>query len=250
MPNDQDLLNNITITDQKTHLKYNNHNVTMSNALAKAAHGLTLNEKRLIALAIRQIDSRKPPSHNKSVFRVHADEMMKNYDMHQKTAYRDLKAAGRGLFERKITFVENEGEIETDLRWVWKSKYKEGEGWVEIAFTDDLMPHLTDLKQRFATYRLDQAKALKKSYSWRILELMMAHKAEKGFSYKPHELAKVLDAPKSYDVGSLKRRILEPSALEINKTSGWTVYITYKKAGRSISLIRFDFHPSNQLELI
>jgi len=121
-------------TDMKLHSDKSNYVVAMSNALVQSGYALTLNEKRLVALAASKIDSRKPmksPS-----IRVTAAEFEKTYDVAQKVSFRDLRAAGRGLFDRKITFIEQgkKGQIITDIRWVNKAKYYEGEGWIELQF--------------------------------------------------------------------------------------------------------------------
>jgi len=62
--------------------------VTMSNALTRAGHGLTLSEKRLMAIAISKLDSRTPvrPGANLST-RVSAAEYSEAYDVDINTAY-------------------------------------------------------------------------------------------------------------------------------------------------------------------
>jgi len=244
-------IKNSVVSDMQLNKSYGNHQVTMSNALAQASHGLQLNEKRLIALAIRQIDSRKPPGENKQIFRIYAKEMEKNYGIQAKNAYRELKNAGKGLFSRQITFTEGQGKAMSiiDLRWIYKSTYKEGEGWIELGFVDDLMPHLTSLKERFATYKLDQVRALKKSYSWRIMELMMSYKKDRKFNISPTDFMKSVGAPKSYSMGQVRQRIIDPAIKEINKSTSWDVQVHFNKSGRKIANIRFDFQQKNQLDL-
>ena len=236
--------------DMKLHDNKSNYIVAMSNALVQSGYALTLNEKRLVALAASKIDSRKPmesPS-----IRVTASEFEKTYGIAQKVSFRDLRAAGRGLFARKITFIEQgkKGQIITDIRWVNKAKYYEGEGWIELQFYDELLPHLTKLTKRFTTYKLEQAKALKKMYSWRILELMMMHKSHGHFEMNLDEFIKTLELPKSYQAfGEMRRKVLEPAMKELSKNSGYHVEYTVLKAGRKVKRLVFDFYPDNQLDL-
>jgi len=237
------------VTDMKLHSDKSNYVVAMSNALVQSGYALTLNEKRLVALAASKIDSRKPmksPS-----IRVTAAEFEKTYDVAQKVSFRDLRAAGRGLFDRKITFIEQgkKGQIITDIRWVNKAKYYEGEGWIELQFYDELLPHLTKLTERFTTYKLEQSKALKKIYSWRILELMMMHKSHGHFEMNLDEFIKVLELPKSYQAfGEMRRKVLEPSIKELSKNSGYHVEYTALKAGRKVKRLVFDFYPQKQMD--
>jgi len=236
--------------DMKLHDNKSSYVVAMSNGLVKAGYALTLNEKRLVGIAASKIDSRKPmksPS-----IRITASEFEKTYGIAQKVSFRDLRAAGRGLFERKITFIEQgkKGDIITDIRWVNKAKYYEGEGWIELQFYDELLPHLTKLTKRFTTYKLEQARSLKKMYSWRILELMMMHKSHGHFEMNLDEFIKALELPKSYQsFGEMRRKVLDPCCKELSKNSGYTVEYDTLKRGRKIHRLIFDYYPENQLDL-
>jgi len=241
-------LKNNQYQDMKLHGDKSSYVVAMSNALVQSGYALTLNEKRLVALAASKIDSRKPMKSPN--IRVAANEFEKTYGIHPKTAFRELRTAGRGLFDRKITFIEQgrRGQIVTDIRWVNKAKYYEGEGWIELQFYDELLPHLTKLTKRFTTYKLAQSKALKKIYSWRILELMMMHKSFGHFEMSLDEFIKVLELPKSYhQYNDMRRKVLEPAIKELSQNSGYTVEYTALKAGRKVKRLVFDFYPDNQL---
>jgi len=244
-------LKNAQVQDMKLHNDKSSYIVAMSNALVQSGYSLSLNEKRLVALAASKIDSRKATLNSLSI-RVTAGEFEKTYDISQKHSFRDLRAAGRSLFERKITFIEQgkKGQIITDIRWVNKAKYYEGEGWIELQFYDELVPHLTKLTKRFTTYKLEQSKALKKIYSWRILELMMMHKSHGHFEMNLDEFIKILELPKSYQKFSeMRRKVLEPSVKELSKNSGYAVEYTALKAGRKVKRLVFDFHPQKQQDL-
>jgi len=236
--------------DLKLHDNKSNHMVAMSNGLVKSGYALSLNEKRLVGLAASKIDSRKPMK--SSSIRITSSEFSKTYGVHPDTSFRELRKAGRGLFDAKITFIEKgkRGNIVTDIRWVNKAKYYEGEGWIELQFYDELVPHLTNLKERFTTYKLEQSKALKKSYSWRILELMMMYKKYGHFELNLDEFAKTLELPKSQRVFSqMRRSVLDPCCAELSKNSGYHVGYTALKAGRKVKRLVFDFYPENQLDL-
>jgi len=239
------------VRDMKLHNNKSNYVVAMSNALVQSGYALTLNEKRLIALAASKIDSRKSMLKSQ-ILRVNASEFEKTYEVSQNVSFRDLKRAGRALFERKITFVEDTetGRLITDMRWVNKTMYHEGEGWVELQFYDELIPHLTSLTKRFTTYKLEQSKALKRVYSWRILELMMMNKNFGHFEFNLDDFIKILEVPKSYHLfGELRRKVLDPCCKELSKKSGYTVTWTALKAGRKVKRLVFDFELSNQLDL-
>ena len=107
--------------------------VTMSRALAVSAHGLTLNEARVMMLACRLIDPRKAPhAYARDGYvkvRVTADEFAQLANMAgdgERTptaAYEGLKAACDKLFERRASWREEENDearvgLESDIsRW-------------------------------------------------------------------------------------------------------------------------------------
>ena len=123
------------------------------NALTRAGHGLSLSEKRLVMLALSSLDSKAtyiigqvPTS------RVTAAEYAELYDVDPNTAYDQLQAAAKALYNRSITIFEHSAKrkgrslsstIRTDMRWVGRCKYHEGEGWVEIGWWPELMPYVS-----------------------------------------------------------------------------------------------------------
>ena len=156
----------------------------MKNALTRAGHGLSLSEKRLVMLALSSLDSKAtyiigqvPTS------RVTAAEYAELYDVDPNTAYDQLQAAAKALYNRSITIFEHSAKrkgrslsstIRTDMRWVGRCKYHEGEGWVEIGWWPELMPYVSKVvRGNFTSYQLKQASALRSVHSWRLLELLL-----------------------------------------------------------------------------
>jgi hypothetical protein len=68
--------------------------VTMSNALTRAGHGLTLAEKRIVAAAVSKLDSRRalPPGEVPRT-RITAAEYAETFEVDLDTAYDQLQAA-------------------------------------------------------------------------------------------------------------------------------------------------------------
>ena len=155
--------------------------VTMSNALTRGAHGLTLAEKRIVASAVSKLDSRRvlPPGEVPRT-RITAMEYAETFSVDMDTAYDQLQAAAKQLYKRSITFYEPAHKRNgkplpptmVQMRWVGSVKYQKGEGWVELAWWPDLLRHLVGLKAQFTTYQLQQASALRSAYSWKLLELL------------------------------------------------------------------------------
>jgi plasmid replication initiation protein len=235
--------------------------VTMTNALTRAGHGLTLSEKRLVMAAVSKLDSHRALKAGEVPrTRITAAEYSEIANVDMRTAYEALQTAAKNLFERKITFFEpawkRNGKplkpIRNDMRWVGRCKYHEGEGWVELSWWPDLLPHLTGLRKQFTTYQLQQASALRSVYSWRLLELLMRFKETGWAEYTIEDFKASVDAPASLsDFGQVKRRIIDPAVKELTEKDGWIIQWRPIKAGRKVKAIRFDFmrNPQGQLPL-
>jgi plasmid replication initiation protein len=212
------------------------YKVTMDNALVRAAHRLTLKEKRIVALAIAKTDSRsgglsflerekihkalnliemgvneeQAKSDMESVFipttRISAAEYAETYDVDIQTAYEALREGASALFERKITFWKDHGTPKkqilrkTEMRWVSQIEYVFDEGAVELKFFPPLISYLKGLKGNFTTYKLARATALRSIYSWRLLELLQSHlkqdKPTSNWIISVEEFALSIGAPK------------------------------------------------------
>jgi plasmid replication initiation protein len=234
--------------------------VTMSNALIRAGHGLTLAEKRLVVCAVSTLDSRralKPGDVPTS--RVTAAEYAELAGCGLNAAYEALRDAAKSLYNRKITFFEpahkRNGKplkpIRIDMRWVGEAHYHEGEGWVELGWWPRLLPHLTALKKQFTKYQLQQARALRSVYSWRLLELLTRFESTGWAEYTIEDFAASMDATEKQrgDFAKLRTKIIEPAVRELTEKDGWLIQWEPIKAGRKVKAVRFTFMRDPQLRL-
>jgi len=224
--------------------------VTMSNALTRAGHGLSLAEKRVIALALSKLDSKKS-CEVPLVTHITAAEYSEAFDINIDVSYEQLQVAADKLFERKITFFEpafkrNGEELEQTkirMRWVGEANYHKGEGWIELHWWPKLMRSITGLRKHFSSYQLKQATALRSSYSWKLLELLMRFKKNGWAEYTIEDFKEAMDAPPSLqnDFGQIKRRIIVPAVKELTEKDGWIISWVAVKKGRKVTSVRFDF---------
>ena len=226
--------------------------VTMSNALTRAGHGLTLAEKRIVASAVSKLDSRrvlKPGEVPRT--RITAAEYAEAFGVDLDTAYDQLQSAAKALYNRSITFYEpafrRDGKplqpTVVRMRWVGEARYHEGEGWVELAWWPRLLPHLVGLRQQFTSYQLQQASALRSIYSWRLLELLTRFESTGWAEYTIEDFCASMDAtPKqAADFAAVRRKIIEPAVKELTEKDGWLIQWQPIKAGRKVKAVRFTF---------
>lgn len=226
-------------------------NVTMSRALAESAHGLTLNESRVMMLAMRCINPRHSPyqyaKHNESVkVKVTAaqfgelaalDNDENGYT--NRAAYEGLKSACDKLYERSATWKD--GKKLVKMRWVYKAVYHPNEAWAEISFSPDMTPHLFMLNERFVRYRLEFARGLRSIYSSNLLRLLMTQK-DNGFkTIKLEDFRLAMDVPASYRYADIKRYCIVAPVKELNEKADIQIEWEETKKSRAVTSLQFHF---------
>ncbi len=237
-----------------TKIKTDDRLVVQSNALIRAAHGLSLPEKRLVALATTKIDSFNLPLPGMSLTaKVTGLEYAKAFKLDRTTAYEQLAESARQLYQRSITFQEPGGQGKkagavVRMRWVGQAKYHEGEGWVGLEFWHAVVPHLTGLRAEFTKYRLEQTSALRSVNSWRLLELLQRFATTGWAEYTLNEFCTAMEATAAQrkDYGKIRTQLIEPAVAELtDKTKGgWpSIKVTPIKTNRKVTSIKFKFTP-------
>jgi plasmid replication initiation protein len=225
--------------------------VTMSNALIRAGHGLTLAEKRIVMIAISRLDSTKPLIDGVIIqTKITAIEYAKEFHVSLDTAYNQLNTASENLHDRKIVFYDpsyrrSKKKIDTtrtEMSWVGQVDYDPGTGFVVLHWWPNLMKHLMGLKKQFTSYKLQQASALRSVSSWRLLELLTRFKDNGWAQYDIDDFSIAMDATEKQknDFAAIRRKIIEPAINELTR-DGWDITWIQIKTGRKVKAIRFDF---------
>jgi plasmid replication initiation protein len=229
--------------------------VTMSNALTRAAHGLTLGEKRIIMAAVSKLDSMARPIHGQAVptTKITAAEYAELAECEPNAAYEALQTAAKNLYNRSIVMFEpsfkrgdrkigDKGTV-THMRWVGRAKYHDKEAWIELAWWHEVVPHLMGLRKNFTSYQLQQASALRSVYSWRLLELLTRFKSTGKAEYTIEDFCTSMQATEKQraDFNNIRRRMIEPAVKELTQKDGWLIQWEPIKAGRKVKSLRFTF---------
>lgn len=234
--------------------------VSMSNLLARAAQGLNLAEKRLVALGLVNTDSMAASklflgANAGWKMRVTAMEYAGVFGVDPTTAYEQLKAASDKLFERYVRY-EVKGRrgqsVEKKFRWVSGAQYAPGEGYVELNFSPEIAPHLLGLRQQFTTYRLRHAAAFDTVYAWRLYELLKSWQSTGLYRTPIEAFWEVMEVPPSCrkDFKALRTRVIEPAVKAISSKAGMLVEWTPLRAGsRRVTELEFRFGPNPQASL-
>lgn len=232
--------------------------VNMSNALTRSAHGLSLSEKRIVAACIAKTDQLPNMSHVQQrgawQVRLSAADYAETFGVDANTAYEQLQSASENLFNRYIrtTRKTRKGIEEYKFRWVGGVRYHKGEGWVELDWWHEVVPHLFGLRTEFTSYKLKQTSALRSGYSWRLFEVLQSWKTTGRYMPTIEDFCKAMDVPESYtkNFKEIRRRVIEPAVQELIFKNDLLITWEPKRAGRKVIGLDFKFRTNPQQSLI
>lgn len=226
--------------------------VSQANQLIESSHRLTLNEKRLVIVAVALHDSRKPLP-IKGTVTITAQDFAEAFGIESRGhTYDSLRDAAKGLFERKISRIDKgaKGSIERDVRWVWMCEYRENEGAVTVGFSPAIAPYLTLLNKEFTTYQLRQVGSLSSFYAIRLYELCSQFRKTGERRVMLERMRSMLALDDKYqDVKNLRVRVLDPSIEEINRHTDLQVACDPIRSGRKVMGFQFTIERNEQQEL-
>ena len=223
--------------------------VNMSNDLTRSAHGLNLSEKRIIAACIAKTDQMPGLEEVRRrggwLVKLTAKDYAKTFDVDLNTAYEQLQAGAKSLFQRYIrtTRMTRKGLKVRECHWVGAVEYHEGEGTVELDFWHEIVPHLFGLGVHFTRYKLWQTSALRSTYSWRLFELLQSWLSEGSYETPIDDFCVAMDVPDSYrkNFKEIRTRVIEPAIKELTEKNNMTITWQPRNAGRKVIGLIFKF---------
>jgi plasmid replication initiation protein len=215
--------------------------VYKSNHLIESAYKLNLNEQRVLLICIGMINSNEPMSINDK-FEVSAKNFAKIFDIDERGAYDQLRDVAISLHSRKITIHDNKKLITTS----WISgfvEYKDNTGIIELWFSQLILPYLADLKSQFTRYDLSNISGMSSIYGIRLYELLMQWRTKGKREIEISWLKERFEIANNYNsISDLKKYVINPAVNNINNVSNLNVTHTYRKTGRTVSHIIFEFN--------
>jgi hypothetical protein len=241
--------------------------VWLSNIVCSGAHGLSLNEKRIIMLAATRLQPNDSTAKKVPPMCIHTSDMISNYGITRQEATRALQEAG-GIMKRKViinnesqekgippfgetnltnTYIKLDRVIDTgehiveEIQWVTKSIYHEKEGWLELEFNLELLPLLTVLHANYTHYGLDKIKDIGSLYSWRLFELLYQYKSIGKRKFNIDEFNFILELPETYtkNFAHTEKRVILQAQNDLKVIFPFKYNLI--KRGRKVSEIMFTF---------
>lgn len=220
--------------------------VIKSNALIEASYRLTPAEQRIMLACIAQV-RRDQPITDEVLYSVSAADIAKMTSSHSKTTYDELAKAALRLKRREVWLTERangSGSHEETLvtGWVQSIRYRKHEGRVELRFTKDMLPYLTQLTEQFTRYALEDVAKMTSSHAIRLYELLAQWR---GAGRREVELTWLREAFQLGDkypaIKDFKRWVIVPAVEQINEHSPLQVKWDQRKTGRRVTHFVFSF---------
>ncbi len=219
--------------------------VTKSNHLVEATYALSLAEQRLHLLALARVDSRVPLTVG-ICHTITLADVMEIYGVSRPQAYDLLCQVAHRLYARSVVihgpFPHQPGIALIETRWVASIRYHDGHGALSIVFAPDILPFLSQLRERFTSYHLTSVASMTSGYAIRLYELLVQWREAGSRTVELVWLRERLQLGDKYpNIRDFKNRILQPAIEQINAHSDLWVKWEQHKRGRVIHALTFTF---------
>ena len=215
--------------------------VYKSNYLVNASYKLTLNEQRIILLAISKLDSRE--EFCERTIQIKSNEFCERFKIKKNDFYNTINLTLDSLFNRVVR-IRND-EIKHEFRFISSKKYYNNLSYFEITFSNEIMNYLIDLKDNFSRYDLKHVVNFKNKHSVRIYEMLneFRYKNIKKRVITINELKECLDLKNEYlRFNSFRQSVIDKAVNEINEHTNISVkYNKIYNSNKSVEAIEFVF---------
>lgn len=223
----------------KTQLISHENSIRKSNELsmAKLNQGLTLNQMQLLAFSIFCTQQNGITEFHK-------------VDFEKKFGIQKYKTEDARKDSDKVTSVKfGHWDPEKDYFDFWNvfRGMRYHAGVFHFTWTEEMIPHILELKDKYITTDLNIASKFKSSFSWTLYDYLKAHHGYWHKLISKGDLMRLfgVEKIKTYvdNTAQFKRGVLDVAIAEINKHTELEIRYNVEKEGRAIS--GFDLIWSN-----
>ena len=265
-------------------VKKNNGLVVMDNKLIRASYKLTVNEIRLILVAISQMPKDDEPVDPKKAYYITKNDFVR-LGVEPKNVARDIRSACKDLLSRVITIKTPIGDLDT--HWVHnvlhfksevferlKKEYPDAESDEEfisslrlhnlmdslpmiansddnliarVVLHEDIIPYISQLREQFTQLMLDDVVDFGSFYSYRVYLMMMQFRSTGICTIKISDLRDTLELKDKYEATKdLRKWVVDTAVDEINEKSPFNVTYEMTKTGRKFTHLVLKFKPKKK----
>ena len=189
----------------------------LSNEITKCSFNLSLMEHRIIKQYISRIKYTEVID-SRELYVLNIKEFANFWGINAADVRDELLTAGKTLFDRYIFKGDPNGSYSYS-RWITFFNYNKEEDSISIRWSEELVQHICQLRERFVKLDLMELIDLKSIYSWRLYEILVTTIGENSYknpSFTPEQLMFMMDVPESCKVyKTFKGRVLKVAVEEL-----------------------------------
>ena len=224
--------------------------VFQSNALINARYTLSMDEKKLILMALKRILAIKIPTIEQiakhQFFDINLKELyeLSNEKIEYKYYARRMRKSVKDLWNR--TIIIDDENSEDWIRWITQLKWSHDPAYIQIKLSNEIIPLLVGINGGFTAIKLETILALRSAVSIRLYELLEQYEDFRTRTISIEELRIIFDMEETnLRTNQFITRVLEPAIADINKNTNMRIDALTKdsltKDGRTITYIQFNF---------
>jgi len=229
-----------------------NLTVVHSNDLSEFSYSLSLDELRILNLALTKVDSRKSKT---GVISIHASEFAEMYDLDRHNVYRNMRNALKEINRKpiKVPYLDDNNKPRVrEKTWLTDLDYStlDDSDEVFIEFNPSIHEYLFELKSNFTSLNFQYVSQLNTPFSFRLYQWL-----NKARNLNKHQKGSTVEVELNVDWmktvsglddkynrwGDFKDRVIHPAVNQINSKSDLSVMYEPLKRSRSIYAVRFVY---------
>jgi plasmid replication initiation protein len=220
--------------------------IVKANRLVQAKMPLTRIEHRILALLISQLDK----SDEEFGFQeVYIKDLKDASDLSAKNLYERAESICSSLLDKKLEIKTKEDgkRVYDGINLMNRCRYKEGNGYIEAKFNEEMQPYLLQLKRRFTMYKAGHFLPLRSTHSMRIYELLKMREGVSVLRISVEEFRKILGLEDKYEYFShLEHHVIQKAQEEVADKTDISFTYDKEREGRSVKRVKFFIHSEGE----
>ena len=215
--------------------------------ITKSRYSLTLRQQRILLFLISRI---RPTDDEATIYEFEIKDFIKicGYEDTSGSYYPIVKKDIKELADAS-SWIEVEKGKEILFRWINTAEINKRSGLIRISFHSSVARYLFELRERYTQYSLSNVLCLQHKYSIRLYEYLTTMKYLQEFEIPVEELKKRIDAEQYAKFDDFRKRVLEPSLIEINNMTDLFIEVFTRKTGRQITHLTFRYHEKSSYSM-
>ena len=194
---------------------------------------------------VDELGKYQQPEQLERIHTLTAKEFSTIFNLDIKNTYRILQKAGTKLIKTSVKLEKPDLFSTWEINVCSMVEYNYKEGSITVKFTDDIMPYLAQVKQRFILYNLKEISNFGSLYTTRLYEIIQEFK-DTGYVVKSVEqLRNLFSLNNQYKLyADFKRKTFAHAVNEINSQYELSLRFEEIKQGKKVVAIKFIFRPT------